>query len=81
MQVSLVPGQYTRINTDRQKYILQNLSNYDIYIKIADTVPASDEEYDFVIGPKCGFTSSHAIETVWGMPSGNTASNVGIVEG
>lgn len=80
MQITLVPNDYTQINTSADEYLIQNLGTDSVYIKIADTKPGTDA-FDFILEPKCGISSSHFSGTVWGKPGGKYPIQVGVVNG
>lgn len=81
MRKTLVPGEYTQINTVEINYMIQNVnSSYSFYAIVADTQPADNAAHDFVIKPFNGITSSHMEGLVWGKPTGKTSMTVGIVE-
>jgi len=79
MRLSIEPGIYTQLNQIEYEFIIQNLSNYDLFVKYSDTQPDSRDDYDLVIEPKCGLTSSHMPGKVWGKPSGKYNIAVGII--
>jgi hypothetical protein len=79
MRISVEPGVYTQLNQVEDEFIIQNLSNYDLFVKYSDTQPDSQDDYDLIIEPKCGLTNAHMPGIVWGKPSGKYSISVGTI--
>ena len=81
MRITVVPNEYTQLNTVSDAFLLQNLSNYDVWIKVSDTKPSDDADYDFFITHGEGISDSHFNGICWGKINAEVNGIVGIVEG
>ena len=81
MVKTLPSGEYTQLNTNDTEYLIQNHSSYNLFIKIASSQPADDDEYDFIIEPLKCLSNSNIAGICWGKPSGKSSIPAGIVEG
>ncbi len=81
MRKELVLNTYTQLNTNQDIYMIQNLSKYNLMIKVSDTEPSNTEPNDFIIKPFDGITNVHIIGILWGKPEGKVDGKIGIVEG
>ena len=81
MRIQLPPGQYTQINTNEDDFLIQNVSEYSMYLIIADAQPGPNTDFDFIIEPKHGISSSHIIGKCWGKPEGRYEITAGLTEG
>lgn len=79
MRVKLTPNQYTQINTDPAKYLIQNISADPVRIIISDTQPAPTAPYDFIIETRCGISSSHVEGIVWGKCDKRLPATISVV--
>lgn len=62
---SITNTEYTQINTNPASYLIQNISSADVVLVIADTEPSSDADYDFILDPNDGISSSDFEGIVW----------------
>ena len=81
MQKKLEINTYTQINTNNSSFLIQNLSKYDINIIVSESEPTKDDAYDFLIKPFHGLGNNNIIGILWGKPSSNVPTMVGLIEG
>ena len=81
MRIKLPINTWTQINTDSQTYLMQNISKYNVLIKVASSAPGEGESYDFDIAPGEGLGNENLIGLLWGRPKGSSEIQVGLVEG
>ena len=81
MRVELPPHIYTKINTDRNSYLIQNLSSYNVLIVVSDSAPTKDTPHDYSIEYLHAIGNMHVKGICWGMPEGRTSVTVGLTEG
>ena len=81
MRKELQPNTYTQLNTNRDEYLIQNLSGYDMEVVIADTKPADNVDNDLIIVNGNAISNSHFAGLCWGKPSGKVSITVGVIEG
>ena len=81
MRKTLISGEYTQINTNDTEFLIQNVSTYDVLIVVADSQPATNKEYDFILQYGNGISDSMVTGLCWGKPNGKVNITVGIVEG
>ena len=81
MQVSLPKLVYTQLNTNTTDYIIQNVSNQNIYIIVSDSQPGSDEEASIILQPLDAITNGHIEGKCWGKPESKVDAAIGLTEG
>ena len=78
-RVTLVPNVYKQINTDPNKYLIQNIGADPVRIIVSDTAPNDEDPYDFIIESRCGISSSHVEGIIWGKSDKRFPTTISIV--
>ncbi len=81
MRIKLPENTWTPINTDPDKYLMQNISNTNVYIIVSDTQPGDGISYDFEVPYLDGIGSNCVSGLLWGKPKGQIEIQVGLIEG
>lgn len=79
---TVVSTAYTQINTNTASYLAQNLSDTNIYVVIASTLPALSTAHDFILKGGDAIGASDVSGIVWAkVEVGSPSAQMGIVEG
>lgn len=81
MRKTLTENEYTQINTNADKYMIQNISSRMVILVVSDIQPAADAPFDFVLYPNQVLSSSLINGIVWGRLPAPGECEISVVEG
>ncbi|UFH59843.1 hypothetical protein [Sulfurovum mangrovi] len=82
MRKEIVKTEFRRINTNKLRFLIQNLSGDDVLIVVTDTdvQPEADAKYDFRIHPLNGISDKDIEGYVWAMTVTFESAEMGLWE-
>ena len=65
MRVKINKVSYTQVNANESGFLIQNITQGDVYVIISDTQPADTAPHDFILNYTDGISNDDVVGKVW----------------